>query len=239
MYRDKTIIAIIPARGGSQGLPGKNILPFCGKPLISWTIAQALKSKYLDKVLVSTDEKKIADIAQKYGADVPFLRPRRLATAASNIIDVLIHTLDFINRKEKKYDLVMLLQPTSPLRTSKDIDLAIELFFREKAQAVISVCRSEHHPWWSVSLGNNLRVAEYLGQGKLHKNRQILPDFYRINGAIYLTREITLRQNKSFLGKSTYAYIMPVERSLDIDSKLEFTLAEFLADRERSKRTSF
>jgi len=226
MYKNKRILAIIPARGGSKGLPGKNIRPFCGKPLISWTISQALASRYLDKVVVSTDDKKIAARSLKFGACVPFFRPKKLATSTSNIIDVVIHALDFFGKKHINYDLVMLLQPTSPLRTNEDIDKTIGLFFEKKASAVISVCRCEHHPWWSVALSKGSKIEKFQGTGQLHKNRQSLPDFYRINGAVYVAQVNYLKENHGFLGKSTFAYIMPPERSVDIDTNWDLIIAQ-------------
>lgn len=228
MYKNKRILALIPARGGSKGLPGKNILPFCGKPLISWTIAQARASRYLDKIVVSTDDEAIAAISLKYGACIPFLRPKRLSASTSNMMDVVMHSLNFFSKKNEKYDIVILLQPTSPLRNSADIDKAIELLFAKKASSLISISRSEHHPWWSVSLIKGQRIRKFRGPGSLHKNRQALPDYYRINGAVYMACVDHLRKNKGFLGKSTLAYIMPPERSVDIDTKIDFEFAAFL-----------
>ena len=233
MYKNKRILALIPARGGSKGLPGKNILYFCGKPLISWTITQARESRYLDKVVVSTDDEATAKISLEYGACVPFLRPKKLATSTSNMIDVVLHSLDFFSKKNEKYDIIILLQPTSPLRTSEDINKAIELFIKKKASSVISVCRNEHHPCWSVSLTKDLRIEKFLGVGNLYKNRQALPDYYRINGAVYVAHVDYLKQNKEFFGKSTFAYLMPPERSVDIDKEFDFRIASFL----RSKQT--
>lgn len=189
---------------------------------------QAQDSRYLDKVVVSTDDEAIVAISLKYGACVPFLRPKKLAMSTSNMIDVVLHSLDFFSKKNEKYDIIILLQPTSPLRTSEDIDKAIELFFEKKASSVISVCRSEHHPWWSTSLTKGLRIEKFLGPGNPHKNRQALPDYYRINGAVYVAQVDYLRQNKGFFGKSTFAYIMPPERSVDIDNEYDFRIASFL-----------
>ena len=234
MYKNKTILAIIPARGGSKGLPGKNILSFCGKPLISWTIAQAQESRYLNKVVVSTDDEAIATIALKVGASVPFLRPKKLATSTSNMIDVVMHSLDFFSKKNEKYDIIVLLQPTSPLRTSEDIDKAIELFFKKKASSVISVCRSEHHPWWSVSLTNDLKIEKFLGIGPPHKNRQALPVYYRINGAVYVETVESFRKKRSFVSRNTYVYIMPVEKSIDIDNRVDFEVAKVFMKRKMS-----
>ena len=152
MYKGETILGLIPARGGSKGLPRKNIKLLLGKPLIAWTIEQALASKYLDKVVVSTDDEEIAKISKKYGAEVPFIRPKELATDKTKGIDVVLHTIRWMEENGKSYDFLMLLQSTSPLRTFEDMDKAIELLFLKKAKAIVSVCEVEHHPYWSNTL---------------------------------------------------------------------------------------
>ncbi len=148
------ITAIIMARGGSKGIPGKNIIDFCGKPLIAWTIEQALVSKYLDRIVVSTEDKEIAEISIKYGADIPFVRPKELAEDNAKGIDVVLHATDWFreNDKRKQYDLIILLQPTSPLRITEDTDKAIEFLFLKEAKAIVSVCEVDHHPLWANTL---------------------------------------------------------------------------------------
>lgn len=229
MYKGKTILALIPARGGSRGLPGKNMRPFCGKPLIAWSIEQALASNYIDKVIVSTDSAKIALIARRYGAEVPFMRPKALATDSAKSIDVIMHALNWLEKYDnQKYDLLMLLQPTSPLRTTGDINEALKLFAGKKAEAVVSICEAEHNPLWANTLPKNMRMKGFLNHRIINKNRQELPEFYRLNGAIYLAYPEYLKRRKSFFGDSTYAYIMPKENSVDIDNELDFKLAELL-----------
>lgn len=228
MYKGKRVLAIIPARAGSKGLPGKNILSFHGRPLIGWSILQARRAKYLDKIIVSTDDAKIAAISHKHGACVPFLRPARLALSHSNMIHVVLHALDVMAKKGETYEVVVLLQPTSPLRTSEDIDKTLELMFKKKADSLVSVTLCEHHPWWSVSLGKDFKIKEFLGLGKAHQNRQDLPVFYQLNGALFIAKEDFFRKEKTFIGKNTFAYIMPQEKSVDIDSRFDFKLAEFL-----------
>ena len=139
MYKGKTILGLIPARGGSKGLPRKNIRPLLGKPLIAWTIEQALASEYLDRVVVSTDDEKIAEISRKYGAKVPFMRPKESAADEARRIDVVLHAIDWMEKNDNSYDLIMLLQPTSPLRTSEDIDKAIKLFISKKADSLFLI----------------------------------------------------------------------------------------------------
>jgi CMP-N,N'-diacetyllegionaminic acid synthase len=228
LFNNKRILALIPARGGSKGLPRKNILPFLGKPLIAWTIEQALASTYLDRVIVSTDDDEIADISKSYGAEVPFIRPKELATDDAKAIDVFLHALNWLSMNNDHFDLVMILQPTSPLRISDDIDASIKLFFSKEAQAVVSVCEADYHPYWSNILPKDGCMKDFIRPEILHKNRQELPTFYRLNGAIYLAYCDYLKNKKSFHGEKTYAYLMPVGRSIDIDTDVDFKLAEIL-----------
>jgi CMP-N,N'-diacetyllegionaminic acid synthase len=236
MYKNKRILAVIPARGGSKGLSGKNIRLFAGKPLIVWTIKQALASRYLDEIIVSTDDSKIAKIANKYGAKTPFLRPKKLATSSAKIAEVLIHALDFLERKGQGFDLIMLLQPTSPLRKTEDIDKAIKIFFQKNAQSVVSVCFADHHPFWCNTLPKNDGMKNFYKQVAINKNRQELPEYYCINGAVYLISVVLLRKEKKFITERTYAYKMPRERSVDIDTVLDFDFAQFLKIGENAQK---
>lgn len=230
MYKDRRILGVIPARGGSKGLPKKNLKPLMGKPLIVWTIEQAKGSKYLDQVIVSTEDEVIADISIKNGANVPFPRPKELATDDAKIIDVIIHAMDSLEMNRDCYDLFMLLQPTSPLRISEDIDCAIELLFARKAQTIVSVCETEHHPYGANILPADGNMQDFLKSEVINKNRQELPTFYRINGAVYLAYCDYIRTRKALIGDGTYAYIMPRERSVDIDSEIDFEFAEYLLE---------
>ena len=231
MYKGKSILALIPARGGSKGLLRKNILPLSGKPLIAWTIEQAKASAYLDKVIVSTDDAEIAEISRRFGAEVPFMRPEKLASDGAKAMDVIIHAIERLEGNGDIYDLTMLLQPTSPLRTAGDIDRAIELLFLKNAGAVVSVCETEHHPFWSNMLPPDGNMKDFLRPDVANKNRQELPVFYRLNGAIYLASVEYLKTNSGFMSTNTYAYIMPKEHSIDIDTKMDFQFAEFLMQR--------
>ena len=227
MYKEKSIFGLIPARSGSKGLPGKNVKPLLGKPLIAWTIKQAMASKYLDGVIVSTNDKEIAGISKRYGAEVPFMRPKELATDEAKSSDVILHAINWTEENDKPYDLVMLLQPTSPLRIKEDIDKAIELLFEKRADAIVSVCEMEHHPYWSNVLPEDGCMKDFI-KPEAARRRQELPAFYRLNGAIYLSYCNYLKQEKSFFGDKTFAYIMPRERSIDIDEELDFIVAEIL-----------
>lgn len=228
MYRGKNILGLIPARGGSKGLPRKNIKPLSGKPIIAWTIEQALASRYLDRLIVSTDDEEIAEVSRKYGAEIPFMRPKELAEDNAKGIDVVLHAIDWLmkNDRRKQYDLIMLLQPTSPLRKFDDIDKAIELLFFKKAKAIVSVCKVDHHPLWANTLPEDGCMKDFIRKEIMNENRQKLPIFYRLNGAIYIAHCDYLKKQKSFFGKETFAYIMPKERSIDVDNELDLKLIE-------------
>lgn len=239
MYKGKKIIALIPARGGSKGLAKKNIKQLSGKPLIAWTIEQAIKSQYIDRVVVSTESKDIANIAKKYGAVVPFLRPKRFATDKAKSTEVVLHAINWFKKNKEYFDLLILLQPTSPLRQYYDVDKAVELLFTKKAQSVVSVCEVGHHPYWSNTLPKDGCMKNFIKKETVNKNRQTLPVFYRLNGAIYLAYCDYFLKNKSFFGAKTYAYKMPQERSIDIDIELNFQFAEYLMKRIIIMQKSF
>lgn len=224
MINGKKILAIIPAREGSKRLPNKNILNLAGKPLIAWSIEAAKASKYIDTVIVSTDSEKIATISKSYHAEVPFLRPRKLATDEASSLDVILHAIQTL---KEPFDYILLLQPTSPLRTTQDIDAACELM-NENTQAVVSVCETEHSPLWSNILPDNLSMKDFIRPEIKDKRSQDLPKYYRLNGAIYMAEINYLSENKGFFGTGTKAYIMPPERSTDIDTKLDFKYSELL-----------
>ena len=221
---NKTFLAIIPARGGSKRLPRKNVLDLYGKPLIAWSIEAALKSKYISKVIVSSDDEEILNIAKEYKADF-IKRPDELASDTATTFDALKHTLENV----EKYDYVVLLQPTSPLRTEKHIDEAIELLKEKNADAIISVCEVEHSPLWSNTLDENLDMSNFLRDEVLNKRSQDLPKYYRLNGAIYICKTDKLLQNKGFfLKENIYAYKMNKKHSVDIDEEIDFIIAEKL-----------
>lgn len=220
---NKTFLVIIPARGGSKRLPRKNILDLCGKPLISYSIEAGLKSKYISKVIVSSDDNEILTISKKYGAET-INRPEYLANDTATTFDALEHTMNSL----EKYDYIVLLQPTSPLRNEKHVDEAIELLNEKDANAVISVCESEHSPLWCNTLDEDLNMSNFLPKEVLNKRSQDLPKYYRINGAIYICKTEELLKNKSFFLKNkVFAYIMDKKDSVDIDEEIDFKLAQF------------
>ncbi len=230
MINKKKILAIIPARGGSKRLPGKNIRLLGGIPLIKHTINAVIHSKYVDKIIVSTDDKQIASVAKESGADVPFLRPAELSTDTANTFSVVEHALLFLKKKPgQEYDYILLLQPTSPLRTSKDIDASVELLEQKNADAVISVCECEHSPIWSNTLPENLSMNKFIKEEYANIRSQDLPTFYRLNGAIYLVDIKRLLDEQDFILKEkSFAYVMDSNKSVDIDNEIDFKLAEIL-----------
>lgn len=233
MYKGYSVVALIPARGGSKGLPRKNIRPLLSKPLIAWTIEEAKKCRLIDRIIVSTDDEEVRDVARKHGGEAPFLRPKGLAKDHSKMVDVIVHALDRLKASGDRYDLFVLLQPTSPLRIAEDIERAIKLFFSKKAKAVVSVCEAEHHPCLANMLPRDNCMKNFMRAGVMDKNRQEFPKYYRLNGAIFAANCGYFRRYKSFYGKNSYAYIMPQDRSADIDSEIDLRLAEYLLKKRK------
>jgi len=220
------ILAVIPARGGSKGLPGKNIKKLNGKPLIVYTIEAGLQSKYQMRIIVSTDDEKIAEISRSYGAEVPFLRPEGLAKDKTPTLPVLQHAIRFLNTKENYFpDIILLLQPTSPLRKAKHIDEAMDLFFRENPDSVVSLCKVKDSPYSIKKIEKNGIVIPFINTDEEYTRRQDLPELYKLNGAIYLMGvDIIMKENK-ILGDNTKAYIMKEKDSIDVDTEVDFVLA--------------
>ena len=232
MYKGKNILGLIPARGGSKGLPRKNIKPLLGKPLIAWTIEQALVSKYLDRVVVSTDNKEIAEISIKYGAEVPFTRPKELARDDSTTSDVILHALNWFESTGEKYDYLALLEPTSPLREKNDIDKCIELLIdNEVAKSIVSVSKLESaHPEFNAVIDKKsgfIKKVDGTTEFKVLR-RQNLTDIYFFDGTIYISEISTFRIKKTFYHKFTMAYIVPRWKSLEIDELSDIICAEAL-----------
>lgn len=220
-------IAIIPARSGSKGVPDKNIKLLKGKPLMAYTIEAARASGVFDEIMVSTDSAEYAAIAEKYGAKVPFLRSAKNAGDAASTWDTIEEVLQKYEQIGKTFDDFCLLQPTSPLRTAEDIKKAYLEFHRKNAFAVVSVCECEHSPLWCNTLNDNLELKEFIMPNN-YSQRQNLKKFYRINGAIYIVNRKKFLKNQFIYRDGSYAYIMSNERSVDIDSELDFKLAELI-----------
>lgn len=221
-------VAIIPARGGSKRLPGKNLRLFAGKPLIAWTIESALTSGCFSRVIVSTDDSDIAAVAQRWGAEVPFLRPSHLATDAASTQDVLEHAMtQMLAEDSDDVDYVMLLQPTSPLRQVSDIQAAFRLLKEKNADAIVSVCESTVPLHLCNQLPDNQAMTNFIAPPSMGAHTK---PYYQLNGAIYLmTRTVALNLSKLYQAPTqAFAYIMPQSRSADIDTELDFFWAEFL-----------
>lgn len=227
-------IAIIPARSGSKGVKDKNIRNLCGKPLIAYSIEAAVKSGEFDEVMVSTDSEKYAEIAKQYGAKVPFLRSAETASDTASSWDMVEEVLRGYKSMGIDFDTFCLLQPTSPLRTAEDIKNAYDLY-REKAEfAVVSVCEAEHSPLWCGHLPASREFVGFVNQENM-KRRQDGGKFYRLNGAIYIVN-IELFKINSFLYKAgSFAYVMDSERSVDIDTVLDFRLAEVIFNNSKGE----
>lgn len=224
MYKNKTFLAIIPARGGSKRVPRKNVLDLAGKPLLTWSIESGLKSKYIDKVVVSSDNPEILSISKRYDI-ITVQRPAELANDTATTFDAIKHVIDNL----EKYDYIVLLQPTSPLRNENHIDEAIELLKEKNADAVVSVCEMDHSPLWSNTLDDNLSMNGFLREEVLNKRSQDLEKYYRLNGSIYICKTDKLLEQKSFFIKDNiFAYVMNRENSIDIDEEIDFKMAELL-----------
>lgn len=224
MYQDKRILAVIPARGGSKGIPGKNIKNLCGHPLIAYTIYAARKSKYIDDVVVSTDSDDIAGIALRYGAEVPFLRPASLSGDTAKSIDALVHARDVLAEEGRHYDSIVFMQPTSPLRHSAEVDEAIEVFYSHGALGLASVTEVTESPLLTRSIGEGGVLHPIIPTSSTVR-RQDMPKFYHVSGAIYINRSDVLTP-KTSLNDNPIAYIMEKDRSLDIDCLEDFMRAE-------------
>lgn len=229
------MLAIIPARGGSKGLPGKNIKELNGKPLIAYAIEAALNSKYIDKVIVTTDSDEIADVAKKYGADVPFKRPDELSSDTASAIDVYLHAIEFVMKEQRRQlEKFMVLLPTAPMRTSKHIDDAVEFFNGKNATTLISVKEAETPITWYMNKDSYDRIENAgFGVGNAVTNRQVNSKYYVPNGAIYILDYDLLKSRRTYYCDNTVGFVMTAEDSVDIDTITEFKFAEMLI-RERN-----
>lgn len=230
-----TVLGLLTARGGSKGIPRKNIRLVGGKPLIAWSIEAALASRRVARTIISTDDEEIAQIACQWGAQAPFLRPAELAQDASPHLAVVRHALDWLAENEGYHpDYILLLQPTSPFRTSADIDAAIEIAQSHDAEAVVGVTPTHHHPLLTKTIRPDGTLENFMTSDLAYLRRQDLPAAYAINGAIYLNRPAALLRDGTFSPSGAYAYVMPPERSLDIDTEWDLYLANLiLSERQR------
>ena len=234
MIKGKRVISIIPARGGSKGIPRKNIKLLAGKPLIAYTIEEAKKSRYLDKVIVSTDDNEIAEISKKYGAEIPFMRDKRFATDDIPVLpDTIQYVVDELEKRDIKSDIVSVLQPTSPLRKVKYIDMAIERLVETDADFVASVSEVECHPYRMRIINEDNRIIPLINSDKIWAQRQELPKVYKINGAIYIIRKEILKIKDPLKKGKWYYVVMDGFEGIDIDNYLDFIVCEEIRKNRR------
>ena len=228
MQREIRVLGIILARGGSKGLPGKNKMMLRGKPLIAWTVQAGLQSVYINDIVVSTDSHEIAEIAQEYGAEVPFIRPENLATDASQSADSISHAIRFLQEQGRKYDYVILLEPTSPMRDNLDIDDAISMLISCGGSALVSVCRaSTSHPSFMFTMESEQKLRPYeniRSVGSLR--RQDLSRVFYPDGSLYISSIETFQKEMTFYHEGTLGFEMPRWKSFEIDDDLDFLLVE-------------
>lgn len=220
MISGKKVLAVITARGGSKQIPKKNIRTLGGKPLIAWSIEAAQNSKYIDKLILSSDSQEIIKVAKDLDCDVPFERPKELALDETPGVDPVLHAIE----KLPGYDYVILLQPTSPFRKSSDIDECIELCFKTSSPSCVSVTETRETPYWMYKMDDSKHLKPLLEEN--FKRRQDLPSSYTINGAVYVADIKWFQINKTFIAKETIGFVMPSERSIDIDTEEDFKRAE-------------
>lgn len=225
MVHNKKVLALIPARGGSKGIKNKNIIDLNGLPLIAYSIRAAKESKYIDDVIVSTDSLEIQEISNQYGAETPFIRPQRLASDTAATLDTVLHALNEMKMLGRLYDIVILLQPTSPLRTGEDIDGAVELFERTGEEGVAAVSEVSDSPVLMRKVEEDGRLKKFLSQNSSIR-RQDMEKTYRINGSIYINLVSKVDSNTSF-NDNPIGYIMEKSHSVDIDEWVDLEIAKY------------
>ena len=225
MIENKKILAIIPARGGSKGIPRKNVKAISGKPMIQYTIEAAKECPYIDKVVVSTEDEEIADISMRAGAIVPFSRPEELATDEAKTIDVVMHAVEFYERKAERFDIIVLLQPTSPLRNAEDITKALEYFMRNEQRSLVTVSEVSESPILMRNFNKENKLEKILEEDS-DVRRQDMKKFYRINGAIYINKASELNANTSF-NDNEMGFVVSQDHGIDVDEPQDLVVAEY------------
>lgn len=225
MFGKQKILALIPARGGSKGIKDKNIILLAGKSLIAYSIEAAKNSKYIDSIVATTDSEKIAEVAKKYGARVPFLRPPELAGDTSKTIDAVLHAIKTLKSMDEDYNTLVLLQPTQPLRTTDDIDRAIELYYENGENGLVSISPVNDSPLLIRSIGADGKLVNLLSLNSTCR-RQDMPNYYKVNGCIYINKIDELDKNTSF-NDNKVPFIMTKEHSVDIDEISDLWMAEY------------
>lgn len=232
MIQSQKVLAIIPARGGSKGILGKNIRRMGGKPLIAWTINAANESAYIDRTILSSDDRGIIEVAKRLGCDVPFVRPGELATDESGTAGAILHA---VNTIEEQFDYIVVLQPTSPLRSAEDIDNCIRVCIEKKALSCVSVSKADKSPYWMYSVDTDGKMTPVIDTADKPSRRQDLPVAYTLNGAVYVIKVENFIKTMAFIDQETVAYIMPKERSIDIDTEFDILIFEALLQQGKEK----
>jgi len=225
MIDGQKVLGIIPARGGSKTIPRKNLRLLAGKPLIAWTIEEAQKSQYIDRLILSSEDAETIRVAKEWGCEVPFVRPAHLAEDETPGIEPVIHAIKNIG---EMYDYIVLLQPTSPLRSVNDIDGCISCCLEEAVPVCVSVSVVDKSPYWMYILNDHQRLFPLMQSNHSIERRQELPPVYTLNGAVFVAQTDFLLKEKSFITEETLAYIMPAERSWDIDDEMDFICCEMI-----------
>jgi CMP-N-acetylneuraminic acid synthetase len=230
MIQNKRILSIITARGGSKEVPRKNVLNICGKPLIAWTIEATKNSKYIDRVIVTTDSEEIRNISIQYGAEVPFKRPYEISGDLAKQEDAVIHAMEFVEKQEgKKYDYIMILTPTTPLRDENELDKVIEeLVNHPEARSILTMMKAQSHPLFCNTIPDNLSLANFIPDDIRLKNRQEVPTYYQPSGSTSIIEWDYFLENGSIFTPLTFAYITDSITGHDINSRIDFLLAEIL-----------
>ena len=225
MIGKQRVVALIPARGGSKGIKNKNIVDICGKPLIAYTIEAARQSRYLDRIIVSTDSESIMQVAIKYGADVPFLRPKQLASDTASTLEVVLHLIEYLAKAGDVYNTLMLLQPTSPLRSTEEIDGALEKYCNNGLKSLVSVSEVTDPPILMRYIVDKTHMENLLS-GNSTIRRQDMEKIYRVNGSIYINNIKEIHNETSFKDNEI-PYIMKKEHSVDIDEYVDIERVKF------------
>jgi CMP-N-acetylneuraminic acid synthetase len=227
MLKNKRILGLINARGGSKGIPGKNIRPLCGKPLIAYSIESGHQAGCLDRLVVSTDSTDIADIAKTYGADVPFIRPPELATDKAKQIDAITHAVSFLEQAGESYDYICLLQPTCPMRKAEDIVGTMELIIDKGTDSAITITDvGGRHPNTLYKIGSDGELSPYIQNSEKGVLRQEFENLYWRTGSVYAMKRDVLMAKQSLYGESTCGYMVPEERCFNLDSLFDWDLCE-------------
>lgn len=228
MIQNKRVLAYIPIRSGSKGIPDKNIIDVCGKPLVAYSIEAAKKSKYVDRIIVSTDSPKYAEVVKEWGAEAPFIRPAELASDTAVEMDACQHMMCWVKDNWQKFDIVLKLQATSPLRIAEDIDKAIEKIVEKDADSVVTVTEASTHPFWMNTLPVDHSLKNFISKEVARKNRQQLPVYYQLDGLVFAAKWDFLEKHKLWFSDNSYATITPNVRAVDIDGPIELELVRTL-----------